>query len=104
MRSKLVAAVGTAAILAAALTACTKNTGTSDSKTTVKTEQVGAIATDPKDSAEGGIGETEIDRQPPALFFRQPVGIDTGQRPHQRCLAVIDMAGSREDHDASDES
>ena len=29
MRSKLVAVVGTAAILAAALTACTKNTGDS---------------------------------------------------------------------------
>ncbi len=51
MRSKLVAVVGTAAILAAALTACSKNTGDSANKGgNVKTEQVGAIATDPKDS------------------------------------------------------
>ena len=42
--------------------------------------------------------EAEIDRQPAPLLFRQAVGIDAGQGAHQRGLAVIDMAGSGQDH------
>ncbi len=44
------------------------------------------------------VGETEIDRQPAALFLRQPVGVDPGQGTHQRRLAVVDMPSRREDH------
>ena len=44
------------------------------------------------------IGEAEIDRQPAPLFLGQAVGVDPGQRAHQRGLAVVDMAGGREDH------
>ena len=44
------------------------------------------------------IGKAEIDRHPAPLFLGQAVGIDAGQRAHQRRLAVIDMAGGREDH------
>ena len=49
---------------------------------------------------QAGVREAEIDRQPAALFLGQPVGIDTGQGAHQRGLAVVDMAGGREDHAA----
>ena len=48
------------------------------------------------------IGEAEIDRQPAPLLLRQAVGIDPGQRAHQRGLAVVDMAGGGEDHRADD--
>ena len=44
------------------------------------------------------IGEAEIDRDAARLLFRQPVGLDAGQRAHQRGLAVIDMAGGADDH------
>ena len=44
------------------------------------------------------IGETEIDRHAAALFLREPIGIDAGERADQRGLAVIDMACQREDH------
>ena len=46
------------------------------------------------------IGEAEIDGNAARLFFFQPVGIDAGQRAHQRGLAVIDVAGGSDDHDA----
>ncbi len=44
------------------------------------------------------IGKAEIDRQPASLLLRQAIGVDPGQRLHQRGLAVIDMASGREDH------
>ncbi len=47
---------------------------------------------------QGRIGKAEIDRQPALLLLGQPVGVDPGQRPHQRGLAVVDMAGGGEDH------
>src|SRR5437588_9554367 len=53
---------------------------------------------------QAGIGKAQIDRQPAALFLGQPVGIDPGQGAHQRGLAVVDMAGGREDHGFSEES
>ena len=46
------------------------------------------------------IGEAEIDGDAARLLLLQPVGIDAGQRPHQRGLAVIDMAGGADDHGA----
>src|SRR6516164_6838784 len=44
------------------------------------------------------IGEAAIDRQPAPLLLRQAIGVDAGQRLHQCGLAVIDMAGGRQDH------
>ena len=44
------------------------------------------------------IGEAEIDRDAARLLLLQAVGIDAGQRPHQRGLAVIDMARGADDH------
>ena len=42
--------------------------------------------------------ETEVDGDAAALFFFQAVGIDAGERFHQRGLAVIDMAGGADDN------
>ena len=44
------------------------------------------------------IGKTEIDGNAARLFFLQAVSIYAGQRPHQRSLAVIDVAGGPDDH------
>ncbi len=43
------------------------------------------------------VGEAEIDGDAAPLLLGQPVGIDAGKRPHQRTLAVIDMARSPND-------
>jgi hypothetical protein len=37
--------------------------------------------------------ESEIDGDSTPLLFRQPIGINAGQRANKCCLAVIDMAG-----------
>ena len=42
--------------------------------------------------------EAEIDRDAPSLLLGQPVGIDAGERAHERGLAVIDVARGAEDH------
>jgi hypothetical protein len=42
-------------------------------------------------------GEAELDRDPPALFLRQPVGVDPRQGAHQRGLAVVDVTGRAQD-------
>ena len=47
---------------------------------------------------QGRIGKAEIDCQPAPFLLRQAVGVDPGQRLHQGRLAVVDMAGGREDH------
>ena len=44
------------------------------------------------------IGEAEIDRDAARLLLLQAVGIDAGQRAHERGLAVVDMAGGADDH------
>ena len=44
------------------------------------------------------IGVTELDRDAARLFFLEPIGVDAGQRAHQRRLAVIDMPGGPDDH------
>ena len=46
------------------------------------------------------IGEAEIDGNAARFLLLEPVGIDAGQRAHQRGLAVVDMAGGSDDHDA----
>ena len=38
----------------------------------------------------------ERDRDPARLLLRQPVGVDARQRPHERRLAVVDVAGGAE--------
>ena len=46
------------------------------------------------------IGEAEIDGDAARLLFLEPVGVDAGERAHQRGLAVIDVAGGADDHGA----
>ena len=48
-----------------------------------------------------GVGVAEVNGDAAALFLRQAVGIDAGQRFDQRCLAVIDVAGGTDDHTGS---
>ena len=45
-----------------------------------------------------GIGVAEIDGDAAPLLLGQAIGIDAGQRLHQRGLAVIDVAGGADDH------
>ena len=47
------------------------------------------------------IGKAEIDCHAAPLFFGQAIGVDPGQRPDERGLAVVDMPGGREDHAAT---
>ena len=44
------------------------------------------------------VGEAEIDRDAARLLLLQAVGIDAGERAHQRGLAVVDVAGGADDH------
>src|SRR2546428_1847161 len=44
------------------------------------------------------VGEAEVDRHPPPFFLGQPVGVDSGQRRHQRGLAVVDVPCGAQDH------
>ncbi len=46
------------------------------------------------------IGEAEIDGDAARLLLLQAVGVDAGQRAHQRGLAVVDVAGGADDHGA----
>ncbi len=45
-----------------------------------------------------GVREADINRQPAPLFFCEAVGVDAGQRVHEARLAVVDVAGERDDH------
>jgi hypothetical protein len=47
------------------------------------------------------VGIAELDRDAAALLLGQPVGVDAGQRAHQRGLAVVDVACGSDDHGAS---
>ena len=40
--------------------------------------------------------EAELDRDPARLLLGQPVGVDAGERAHERGLAVVDVAGGAE--------
>src|SRR5207245_3652118 len=42
-------------------------------------------------------GEPEVDRDPARLLLGQTVGVDAGERLHQRGLAVIDVARRADD-------
>jgi hypothetical protein len=44
------------------------------------------------------VGVTEVERDAARLFFRQAVGIDAGQRLHQRGLAVVDVTRGANNH------
>ena len=44
--------------------------------------------------------EAQVDRDPALLLGRQAVGVDAGQGPHQRRLAVVDVAGGA-DHEVA---
>jgi hypothetical protein len=44
------------------------------------------------------VGITEVERDAARLFFRQAVGIDAGQRLHQRGLAVVDVTRGANNH------
>src|SRR5690606_16378754 len=39
------------------------------------------------------MGEANVDGYTACFFFLEPVGVDSGQCPNQRCLAVIDVTG-----------
>ena len=47
---------------------------------------------------QGRIGVAEIKRDAARLLFRQTIGIDAGERLHQRGLAVVDVACGADDH------
>ncbi len=44
--------------------------------------------------------KAKVDGDAAALFFRESIGVDAGERLHQRRLAVIDVAGGAEYHAA----
>ena len=47
-----------------------------------------------------GVGVAEIDGDAAPLLLGQAIGVDAGQRLHQRGLAVVDVAGCADDHGA----
>ena len=42
--------------------------------------------------------ESQVDRDPAALLFRESIGVDAGQRANERGLAVVDVPGGPNDH------
>ena len=44
-----------------------------------------------------GVGEAEVDRQPPPLLLLEPVGVGPGEGQHERRLAVVDVPGGGDD-------
>ena len=47
------------------------------------------------------VREPEVDGEPPLLLLGEAIGVDPGERAHQRGLAVVDVAGGGDDHGAS---
>ena len=47
------------------------------------------------------VGEAQVDRDAARLLLGQAVGVDAGQRAHQRRLAVVDVARGADDHASS---
>ncbi len=43
------------------------------------------------------VGVADVDRHPASPLLGQPVGVDAGQRPEQRRLAVVDVPGRADD-------
>ena len=52
------------------------------------------------DVADRGVREAEVDRDAACFLFLQTIRIDTGERAHERALAVIDVAGGADDESA----
>ena len=48
-------------------------------------------------SGQREVGEAELDGDAAAPLLGQPVGVDAGERLHQRRLAVVDVAGGADD-------
>ena len=46
---------------------------------------------------EGQVGIADVDRHPAPALLGQPVGVDAGQGPQQRRLAVVDVPGRADD-------
>ena len=44
------------------------------------------------------VREPEVDGEPPLLLLGEAIGVDPGERTHQRGLAVVDVAGGGDDH------
>ena len=42
--------------------------------------------------------EPELDGDAAALLLRQPIGVDAGERAHERRLAVIDVTRGTQNH------
>src|SRR5205814_4455999 len=47
---------------------------------------------------EVAVGVAEVDRDAARLLLLQAIGIDAGQRLHQRGLAMVDVARGADDH------
>ena len=47
------------------------------------------------------VREPEVDGEPPLLLLGEAIGVDPGERAHQRGLAVVDVTGGCDDHGAS---
>ena len=47
---------------------------------------------------QGCLGEAQVDGHAAGLLFGQMVGVDAGERAHQRGLAMVHMAGGGDDH------
>ena len=45
----------------------------------------------------GRVREAEVDGDAALLLFLQPVGLDAGERAHERALPVIDVSGGPDD-------
>ena len=50
-----------------------------------------------RDALDHGVRKAELDGDAALFLLLQPIGIDPGQRLHQRALPVIDMTGSADD-------
>ena len=46
------------------------------------------------------VGVAELDRNAARFLLLEPIGIDAGECMHQRGLAVVDVSGGADDHEA----
>ena len=67
----------------------------------IRNMAAGVAAVDERNRHAGakvGVREAEIDRHAAPLLLGEPIGVDAGQRPDEGRLAMVDMAGGRDDH------
>src|SRR3569832_2143588 len=50
-------------------------------------------------AGQGLVGVTQFDGNPAQLLGGEPIGVDAGERLHQRRLAMVDVPGGADDHD-----